>query len=178
MDDQIVVGERVAVVESETGTVLHRLTDIPVVLFSEISERLGIGDEEEVILHVERKFRFRRLNPEHRATGFAGAIGLGEWTEDNRDFVIWGRPPRHEDREYYDEPRVLLRIHAFPADGGIWAAGRGTYIREKIAAELEYHGYDLKGAAATLIGLCIMRAGELARDPSCVSRAFWEPDRW
>lgn len=157
-----------------------RITDMPVRLFDELAERLGCpGMDEETITLSYGTFRLRRLRKDHKLTGFPGAIGLQrkqDWDRSNT-FVLWCRCPEAKDRDTICEPKSALKIQAGPQSGGVWAYGHGHLMREEAHAELAFScGLDLESPAVDLIALILMRAGQLAKDPTCAKRAYWEGD--
>jgi len=144
---------------------VFRLAEVPLILFDEVSAQLGIGEE-----FLFDGFRCRILDPNSKHTGFEGTIGLRTFDEFNRAFVIWGRVPSPEQKDTVAEPVHLLNIHAWPE----WVNRDSTLTSDVIRADLQRSGYSLEGSAATLIALCFLRASQLARDPACRKRRFWE----
>jgi hypothetical protein len=167
-NSEIAVQNRTAV-ETPATPAVFRLAEIPLILFNEVSARLGIDEEFQF-----DGFRCRKLDKNSKHAGFEGAIGLRTWDEFNRTFVIWGCVPLPEHKDTIAEPVHLVSIHAWPADTGTWAYGNGSFMRDTIKAELQYNGYSLHEPAAMLIGLCFLRAAQLTRDPSCQQRQFWD----
>lgn len=150
-----------------------RLVLIPRLLYREISERLGVGDE--VTMDTcYGPHRIHALDSSHPSTGFEGAIGLREAEADNLSFRLWGRMPTPGDCDYHDQPRTLLRIHGWPADAGVWTCVSGTLHTDRLDAELEYGGFSLEDPAGTLISLILMRANQYARSPDLVKASFWD----
>jgi hypothetical protein len=146
-----------------------RLTEVPLILFEEVSAKLGLGGETGV-----PACRCRNLKPDHAMTGFPGRITVRTWGECSRSFNLWDRPRSPDDDETGFEPVKLLEITAWPSDAGIWTMGRGTLRMDAIKADFSCGGLYLEHPAATLVALCIMRAAQLARDPSCQRKKFWD----
>jgi len=158
--------------ENLTSTGL-RLADIPRILFDELSVRVGSGEESSIRLSYG-DYRLRRLAENHELVGFPGAIGLRQ-SDGTMSFALWGCCPKPTDCETVFEPRPSLKIKAGPVSGGVWAYGRGNLISEAISAELAACcGLDLESPIVTLVSLILVRAHQLARDPSLVKQAYWD----
>jgi hypothetical protein len=153
------------------------ISEIPGFLFNEISEQLGIG-EETTISTRGMGYRFRKLNPNHKITGFEGAIGIrsvGRHTK-HVTFALWGVLPRGEDDVF--EPEPILELTAGPENGGLWAYGSGNYVVEKIRAGFPFTDLALGYPAIRFLCLVLYRASEMAENPICVKDHYWEADRF
>lgn len=169
---------QISVVSSQTG---FKFDEAPLLLFEEISKYLGCGEEK----HIKTgglKYRVRELNPNHRATGFAGAIGYSKPAE-FAFFVIWEGVPENTNPNLF-EPKPILKITAGPQFTRSWAYGSGNLIVEIIEAETPsgMGGISLLSPAIKLVSLVLLRAHQLVTDPNCVKpRRYWEaemfPDR-
>ncbi|MBI5655176.1 hypothetical protein HZC53_06020 [Candidatus Uhrbacteria bacterium] len=170
MEKRVVGAERQAIGEERN---VLRLLDIPVVLFGELSDKLGAADEHTVRLsHGE--FRVRQLRAVPGFSDFAGAIGLQVGDRFAR-FVVWHRSPKDEDRDSVFEPEPLLKITASPSDGGVWTCSQGNLMTERLRAELmSCYGLNLEHAAVVMISMVLLRAHQLVRNPECVKMDYWD----
>lgn len=154
---------------------------IPIILFKEIFQSLGISDPREI--HTRGgKYALVELNPDHRNTGFQGAIGL-QFRRYNSsppyaEFVLWERIPEGEPDSVF-EPNYALSIVGRTSDAGVWAYRRGNLLKEEITANLRFsYGISLRSPAAKLIALIIYRAHLLTQDSSFQVFRFWEAEAW
>lgn len=151
-----------------------RILDMPRILFDEISARLGIGEVEEIDRY-DGVFRMRRLDPNHRHVGFAGAIGHRTFVNDAATLHLWPRVPEPGDKDMVYEVLPILRITAHTASDGVWTATHGNLKKEKARAELDTsYGLNLELTGALLVAMILVRASDLVRDPTCVKRTFWD----
>lgn len=163
-------------VSSELPIHPFSILSVPETLFNDVSTALGIGEEIEIPDESERAprpYRGRLLDPSHPMTGFPGAIGFRVmYTGKGGEFQLWRRAPRATDVGMVFYPQSCLAIRANACDDGVWFSGQGTLMREKAWASLDYEG-DLRSPAMVLAGMILLRATQLAQDPSCVSKRFW-----
>lgn len=152
------------------------LLTIPEMLFEEVREVLGTGELFNIANRGDR-WRCIALRPDHRYTGFAGAIG---WRGEDGAFgtlVLWPRVPRPETVDSVAGPLPVLKIHACAKMSGVWAYGRGEHLQETITADFDYYGTAVTSPAMRLIAPLLLRAHQLASDPRVVAMSFWEADR-
>lgn len=156
----------------DQGEVALRVTDIPHILFEELSLKLGLDEEFTARLRTG-SFRCRKLNPEFPYVGFDGAIGYHEDTHGFKEFFLWPRvPPAVEYRDTW-VPEPFIRIVAGPMDGGVWAHGRGNLMTEQMVAMLDPR-FNLTSRIVYLASLIMLRANMLARNPNCRKKQFWD----
>lgn len=153
----------------------YPVNEIPLLLYDDLSRHLTLGEETEVYSR-NRKYHLRRLNPNHNATGFPGAIGI-EKSYDHVKFVLWPRVPEGVKDSVF-EPDPILIIDAGPRHTGTWFIGKGHHITEDIRADLPLLGISLKSESIRLISLILYRAAELTKDPKCIKDSYWENNRF
>jgi hypothetical protein len=158
-----------ALSKSASQTAPSRFAEIPPIIYREISEKLGKGEEKT----SGRYLRYRLLDPSSPVTGFPGVIGLHVFDEGRTDFGLWHRMPEGDGEWFADLPQVL-KIEARPMSTGIWAYGRGTEKQDVIMAAMYSDGWPLDSPEITLVSLCMLRASQLARNPSCRPGRFWD----
>ena len=152
----------------------YSVNEIPLLLYEELSHHLTLGEETEI--HIEnKKYRLKKLDPSHKATGFPGAIGI-EKSYDHVRFVLWFRTPSGTESVF--EPDPILKIDAGPKDQGVWATGKGKFIKESILVKFPWIGITLESESIKLISLILYRASELTRNPECIKDSYWENDRF
>src|ERR1035441_9849638 len=84
---------------SQSTTV--RLVDLPRMLYDEVSATLGIGEQKRVYTRGH-DWLVQALNPNHRKTGFLGAIGYRKIYE-HHEFCFWPWVPRPDTDDFEDE---------------------------------------------------------------------------
>jgi hypothetical protein len=149
---------------------------IPLIIFNDLADNLGMGEEFHLSLNGFN-FRIHKLNPEHRATGFQGAIGFGHspYTQ-HTSFCLWGRVPEGSDSVFESKP--LVRLVAGEQRVGMWSVVGGDYMEHRIYADFSMDNPNLKNPAIALMALVLLRANHIARDPKVVSEAYWWDDKY
>lgn len=158
-----------------------RVSDIPLILYTEISSHFGIGEEESYSSSDDTVFWRRRiLNPELPLIGFKGTIGVDK-RYDRFYFELWpfyfSEIKERNEREYY-RSRPMLHISAGPRSGGVWAYGRGNLMVEAANADLKLSDVNLANPSIRFIArfaaMILFRASQIACDPRCVGERYWE----
>lgn len=160
-----------------------RVSDIPLILYAEISSRFGIGEEESSPNSYNGLWKRRILNQELPFIGFKGTTGF-EKSYERFHFELW---PFHlseikdpEERDYHRR-RPTLRISAGPRSGGVWAYGRGNLMVEAVNADLKLDDVNLANPSirfvARFAAMILFRASQIACDPRCVGERYWEVQR-
>lgn len=146
------------------------IATVPLVLYREISQSLGINDETKVTSDG-RDYYMKKLDPDSAATGFNAAIGIRKDMYDVLTFVLWEYPPDSNEDSYLTRP--ILETSGGPHNTG----GKSGSIREDLWMHLDqYVGFSLTSRSAKLISLTLFRAHQLATDPNCVSKKYWRED--
>lgn len=155
-----------------------RVTDVPLALFAELSAKLGFGDEFKGAVGGH-PYRLRRLDPAHPLAGFEGVIGMREHSEHETHamFKLWDRPPTGYDADDVFNPDPLVEVIAGPQDGGMWAYGRGNLIAERVFARTT-RTIRLDHPSTVLVGMILVRASMIVRDPRCRADKYWQADRF
>src|SRR5258708_27738573 len=144
------------------------ITDVPVILFEELSRHFGIGDEEkyETPLWVTTNqgdfSRIRDLNKDHPLVGFLGRLSLsGAGTQLYLKLFSRGRADNQQIWE--DSSNPILEVQ-----GGITNIYKSPWHRVNI------RDIDFSSPAMKLVGMILIRAHQLATDPRCFDRPYWE----
>jgi len=138
---------------------------VPFLLYQEISDSLGMGEESQVT-SVGWNYYMRKLNPNHPAIGFPGAIGIRKELRDVLTFALWWSVPG-PDSAFIRDP--VLKISAGPN-----IDCSSSVIREKLWMHIDQYGGGLELTEETkLIWAAVYRAIDLSKDPSCVSHEYW-----
>jgi len=156
-----------------------RVIHVPVILFREISQALGMSDPREIYTRGG-KYTLIELKPDHQNTGFQGAIGLqvNEYTLPRTEFVLWEKIPEGKPDNVF-EPDYALRIIGRSTETGAWTYGRGNLLKEEVTAELKFSGgISIRSPAAKLIAYILYRAHLLTQDSSFQAYKFWQSQVW
>ncbi len=155
----------------------YKLLEVPKILYDELSAAFGTGEETRVRVTgiPHGRFVVRAIAITHPEAAFTGAIGVevNEYLELS-SFAIWPRRPTPDDEDSAGAPYACLSLCASARETGVWTAVRGNHMADALTAELTYHGLDLRSPSVPFVSLVLMRASQLARDPACVGRAFWD----
>jgi len=153
-----------------------RLRDIPLRLFNEVSQALGIGNEQRLVTDFY-SWRIRLLDPNRRATGFPCAIGFREMEEpEQMMFGFWPSIPKLDQDGSVPPPRLCF--NGGLTDGRAWSAGHGRKITEQLYADFAMDRFYFPDPANTLMLMLLLRAEQLAERPDVVREQFWEADRY
>ncbi|OGI25149.1 MAG: hypothetical protein A3J76_03010 [Candidatus Moranbacteria bacterium RBG_13_45_13] len=147
------------------------ISQINYMLYLQLSERFGIGEEEKDQDH-NHLILVRHLNPDDPLTGFQGKIRfVAEKFQGHTTFELYAHI-------HHDDPE--LEMIGGPVRGGMWAAhGQGDLMVEKLRAGFQIgRGLDFESPTTTLIGRIIEAAGALAKDPNCSCDRFWTGERF
>lgn len=158
---------------SEELSTKHSILGVPLILFTEISERLGIEDECEIWCKSSA-YRGRKLDPGSRFSGFPGAIGYRNPHDTCHVFMLWARIPLREDKDTVFEPEPVLEVRAQARSIGVTTFspdGQRESMRER--ASISCRDVDLETRCGLLVGMIVARASQLVLDPACVKRSFW-----
>lgn len=148
------------------------LLDIPLILYLELSAKLGMGDE----IAKGSDERLRLLCSASRLVGFQGFIGFTSRFGDVHEFTLYFQQPALHEEDEFGDPRCLsILVRSFST--GAWAFGRGELMRDSCTAWLHSSSLDLESPALQLASLILLRASQLARDPRCHADQFWEVER-
>jgi hypothetical protein len=150
------------------------ITDIPFILFQELARTAGIGEKFTAKISGNN-WEAIKLNPNHRAVGYNAAIGYRK-IGDHTAFVLWNTIPTPENADTVFEPRAVIKFIAGSQETGTWMYGQGNRMEEKVIAEFDIYGLNLKFPGAALAALILMRATMLTKDPKCIAKSFWEAD--
>jgi hypothetical protein len=167
--------ESLAYSSSLTEGQSFKVSDIPLILYTEISSRFGIGEEES---HFENGIFWRQRNLYHEIplVGFKGTIGVQKYFE-RFFFRLW---PFYlsEVTDSYNRDRPILQISAGPRPSVVWIYGSGNLMIEAINADLKFEDASLFNLstrfAARFAAMIFFRASQIACDPRCVGERYWE----
>ena len=173
MDENLVKNSTLTEREGQS----FRVSDIPLILYTEISSHFGIGDEESGLSYGAGFWRRRSLNHEIQFVGFKGTIGVEKYFE--RFFLRLWPFYSSEVTEPYRWDGPVLEISAGPRSGGIWAYGSGNLMVEAANADLKLRDVNLLTRptirfVARFAAMILFRASQIARDPRCVGERYWE----
>ena len=174
VSEKAITSNEMSTITSSPSARPVRLRDVPFMLFQEISAALGICEEMRITTKGST-WRVRALNPNHKATGFPGAIGF-QRSDEHHMFAFWSRVPRPDTRDFEDE-YPMIRLNGGPQNGGMWAYGSGNYIVEKLYADFTMRNIYLTDPAVRFMGLLLVRGGQLAQNPNVTSEQYWEVER-
>jgi hypothetical protein len=149
--------------EKERAASTFPIEGINFLLYHNLSNRFGTGDEEKQS-DLNRLILERQLNPDDPLVGFQGKIRF-ESSFGFTHFMLF-------ENIYFNDP--ILEITGGSLRGGIWTATNGDLMVSKLKAKFQIiHGLDLQSPATILIGRIIEAAGELAKNPMCECDVFW-----
>lgn len=161
------------------------ILEVPKVLFQEFSQKLGMGDEwkqrtDDGVFLLKRVIKV--YDPEEKAQkakGYTMVIAPMIGFRDDSDsegphhiFALWGLVPVVFDKVF--DPKPALKIIARAENAGVWAAGRGNYMKEACKAEFSFYGMTLDAPSSRLIPVILQRAVELAYEAK--TERYWEKD--
>ena len=159
-----------------------RVSDIPLILYAEVSSHFGVGDE---VTGPHRRdpegfWKRRTLNHEISLVGFKGVIETKK-SHNCSYFNLWAFNPweikDRNERDYWLS-RTTLQISAGPCSGGVWAYGRGNLMVESANANLELSNVNLANPSirfvARFAAMILFRASQIACDPRCLRERYWE----
>ena len=159
-----------------------RVSDIPLILYTEVSSRFGVGDEVSDPHHSDPEgfWKRRNLNHEIQLVGFKGTIEA-EKSHNHSYFNLWAFNPweiKDRDERDYWRSKTILRISAGSRSGGIWAYGHGNLMVETADADLKISDVNLASPSirfvARFAALLLFRASQIACDPRCGGERYWE----
>ncbi|MBI4059748.1 hypothetical protein HY406_01670 [Candidatus Giovannonibacteria bacterium] len=168
--------------EPEGAQVKSRLqftvSDIPLLLFGEISRHLGIGEEDFWKNPENDNYtKGRDLDPAHPHIGFKARISFRKIRE-TAYFELWDKDildfeKRHEDISY-----PFLRVVAGIQSAGIWAYGHGNLMAESGSVHFRMEDFSLQSPSLRLIALITFRASQMATNPNRVpGERYWQAER-
>lgn len=147
---------------------------IPIILFTEMSEKLGSGDMRTVIEGMT-EYVLRDLAPKHPAVDFPGAISLRKYANEGIVFGLWETVPKKEEGSFNSRP--ILEI----VGGEIWKGSHGRYdgrlLTKEAAITISIYEFSAQNPVMKLISFIMFRANQLASSPDCLSESYWERDR-
>lgn len=155
----------------------YQLLDVPKILYDELSEAFGTGEETRVRVTgiPHGTFLVRSIAITHPEAALAGAIGVEVNERLQRSaFAIWSRRPTPDDEDSVSAPYAYLSLFASARETGVWTAVHGNHMADELTAELMYHGLNLRSPSVPFVSLVLMRSSQLVNDPACVGRAFWD----
>lgn len=155
----------------ESGQRAFKIDEIPLLLFEELSERLGV-DRETTVTVGEFMHRMRKLNSEYPALGFECWISYHVHYDNQHTLSIWNSiPSSHPD----DFQIPTAQIIAGPIQSGTWCAGSGNKMISVIRMEYGSTGTIwLRREEIPFLALLMLRASEISRRPECISETFWD----
>lgn len=122
------------------------LAEVPKVLYEEACTGLCTGPDCHLATYVEGEFVGRRLK------NSGGAIGIREYSDDNRKLILWAVCPTPESYQMIWEPDPIVTIHALPDEYGL----------DRVFGSLTYNGADLSDPHIMIAAYLLARASELA----------------
>ena len=141
---------------------------IPYFLFKEIGEKLGKGPSRKLSLDLTW---YEVIGLDKEKTGCEGAIGYkGEEDGSRAQLTLW----RHNPTKHGDYVEEVLVVNSGPRDAGRWARGAGTLTRDSCWLDLRGGPLQATHPQYQLVVHIFIAAGQLARDPACYQRTYWD----
>ena len=143
------------------------ITDIPFILFEEMSRVLGLGEEDkhetpmDAPSNPENFVRWRKLDKDNPLVGFHGLIRLhGFGTQ--LYFDLYSSSHADTQRLWEDRSDPIITV-----EGGITNMTKNPWHRVKM------RNMDFSSPAMKMVGMVIVRAHQLATDPRCADQPYW-----
>jgi hypothetical protein len=142
-----------------------RLEQIPEALFQEFSEKVGRGEKYEGVAKLDivgsSKWTLQEIDPKIHFSGLnsVGAFGLMIRRDEDSPFkfAVWGRKPVG-DVDSIGEPESIFSVKVQVKRDGMWVAGKGSLMREKVSAEFSNNKLFLQHFLTPLILEILKRA--------------------
>lgn len=149
--------------------------DVPIVIYNELAKRIGLGDEKTIEKDERMQKKIKCIDPEHRITGFAGAIGLHEFmgrTAKRSIFYLWDFTPNE-----WDAYSCIFEVSGGPLYTGGWCSIGGNRIRERVSLKTESsYGVFSESKSLKLIAFIFYLASQLTECPYYERREYYEDD--
>lgn len=155
-----------------------RTIHIPIIIFTELSERFGQGEFKKIAT-LGGDYQMQRIDSENPKLGFSGAIGLHFWEEEGKTltatFALWDRVPKGKWNDIF-EPKPVVELRGEILRGGSWSSGKGNLTRERITADFPLGGVNVNSATMRILSMILYRAYILTKEPNFKREDFWEAD--